>query len=594
MANSKKKSAGTSQNRYEQIFAERNRALRLLFDTTISIVNDGVLPGLVSQKLIEITDGDYCSFAYYNKAESTLEVKAVVGIDGLIEYPEDITVAVSHENYNLLSKKNIEYINEDKVYLNPLLPVKWDKEKNLRSCIPCVSDKKLIGVCILQMPVNKKIKLKDIIEILMNICGIEIQRKKNYEELLISRQQLLQSEEAIRNIFETCGVPMCAIDTDYNVIKCNRHFLSLWQVTPEQLETMKCYEICGGESCQTDKCFLESVLNKMLIEREVTKKNPAGGELIMNVVATPLVEHGKIVGAIEAMHDITESTKMKKDIEKSNKKLQAKTNELKATQKKLVESTNLSALSTLSTGIAHEFNNILTIMSGYIEILNSSLNDDSYASIITTMNQVTDRAKQITAGLLEFSQHLSTKNKLSADIKTVLDNAIMLSNKTLIDAKIDVSRSFDDIPSTYCFSSQLTQVFLSIITNAIEAMEQSAKKKLDMHISFCKNTICVKKGLSCDHSDGCIIIDIIDSGKGIAKEDQKKIFEPFYTTKGVLGEGKVSKSGTGLGLSISYGIIKRHDGSINVKSKPDEGTKITITLPVDRQGYIDIEAEQCL
>ena len=580
-------SSDKTKSRYEQIFAERNRALRLLFDTTISIVNDGVLPPLVAQKLLEISNGEYCSFAFYNKKSKELELKVFVDIEGVINLNDTYRVPVSKENYDKLCEKQIDHIrdDDDTEYLKKLFPAEYQDEKKDLYYIPCVSDKRLIGVCVIQLPEKIKLKLKDIIEILMNICGIEAQRKINYEELLISEQQLLHSEEEIRRLFETCGVPMCAIDLDCNIIKCNRHFLAMWKITPEQSKTMKCYEICEGEACQTKDCFLKTIKSNERIEKEVYKKDPNGKEYILNVVATPLIENGKIVGAIEAMHDITDQIKMKQDIEKSNEELLLKTNELEATQKKLVESTNLSALSTLSTGIAHEFNNILTIMSGYIEILNSSLEDESYKNIINTMNNVTDRAKQITEGLLEFSQHLSTQNKLSADIRTVLDNAIMLNNNTLINSKIIVEKNYKDIPATFCFSSQLTQVFLNILNNAVEAMTDTPQKKLTLNIKYCEHTTCVEKGLSCKSPDGCIQIEITDTGIGIEKDDMDKIFEPFYTTKGVLGKGNISKSGTGLGLSISYGIIKRHTGTINVSSKKDEGTTVTISLPVDRKGY---------
>ena len=142
-----------------------------------------------------------------------------------------------------------------------------------------------------------------------------------------------------------------------------------------------------------------------------------------------------------------------------------------------------------------------------------------------------------------------------ADIITGLDSTFRrLSNK--IEKGISVEKDFEKKAMLiFCFPSQLNQVFMNVLLNAIQAVEGIGSIKVEVK-----------------EQEQNIIISISDDGIGIPDNKKQKIFEPFYTTKGV-------QEGTGLGLSITFGIIKKHKGSIEIKDNEPKGTKIIIKLP---------------
>jgi signal transduction histidine kinase len=142
-----------------------------------------------------------------------------------------------------------------------------------------------------------------------------------------------------------------------------------------------------------------------------------------------------------------------------------------------------------------------------------------------------------------------------ADIHEGLDSTlILLRNK--YKERIEIEKQYGDIPEIECYPGQLNQVFMNILSNAIDAIDD-------------KGTITI----STSKSNGTIRVSIKDSGRGIPENIQSKIFEPFFTTKEV-GQG------TGLGLSICHSIIEKHHGSIEVKSKVGNGSEFVIGLPV--------------
>ena len=143
-----------------------------------------------------------------------------------------------------------------------------------------------------------------------------------------------------------------------------------------------------------------------------------------------------------------------------------------------------------------------------------------------------------------------------ANLEEGIDSTLVILNNK-IKGRIKVVKEFSDIPDIICYPGQLNQVFMNILSNAADAIEGEGE-------------IAIKTW----QKDNTIFISFRDSGTGMPEEVKAHIFEPFYTTKQV---GK----GTGLGLSISYGIIEKHNGSIEVKSDVGNGTEFIITLPLN-------------
>lgn len=180
---------------------------------------------------------------------------------------------------------------------------------------------------------------------------------------------------------------------------------------------------------------------------------------------------------------------------------------------------------------------------------------DDTPKLINECIEGTKRIKQIVVDLKDFAHPGESKLKY-ADINKNLDSTLnVVWNE--IKYKADVKKEYSDLPLVRCYPQKLNQVFMNILVNAA----QSIKDRGEIKIATLSE-------------DNCIKIIIRDTGCGIPPENIPKIFDPFFTTKDV---GK----GTGLGLNVAYNIIKKHSGSIDVKSKVGEGTSFTISIPVE-------------
>jgi two-component system NtrC family sensor kinase len=163
------------------------------------------------------------------------------------------------------------------------------------------------------------------------------------------------------------------------------------------------------------------------------------------------------------------------------------------------------------------------------------------------------RVKRIVNELRDFAR-MDTAERAPTDIHAVLDSALQVAGNE-IKYEVEVIKEYSSLPPVVCNAAQLGQVFVNLLVNAAQAIEGHG-------------AITLRTGAALES----VWIDISDTGSGMSAEIQKRIFEPFYTTKPV---GK----GTGLGLSISWDIVKRYDGNLEVQSSPGLGTRFRITLP---------------
>jgi hypothetical protein len=218
----------------------------------------------------------------------------------------------------------------------------------------------------------------------------------------------------------------------------------------------------------------------------------------------------------------------------------------------------LSSIGLLAAGVAHEVNTPLTGVSSYTQMLLGMLSetDPKHALLQKVRNQA-ERATNIVNNLLNFSRTGSATEFTDLDINRVLDDTLQLLEPQLRGNQIEIVRHYDpDSPKVFGNSGKLQQVFTNILLNARDAIPNGGR-------------IAISTNASHDHS---LTIEVADTGIGIAPENVAKIYDPFYTTKGV---GR----GTGLGLAVSYGIVQEHSGHISVESTPGCGTTFRITLP---------------
>jgi len=239
--------------------------------------------------------------------------------------------------------------------------------------------------------------------------------------------------------------------------------------------------------------------------------------------------------------------------------------------KQIIETGKLASIGELAAGIAHEINNPVAIMveeAGWIKDLleeeefRQSENLDEFERALSQIKTQGRRCKEITYKLLSFARKTDSRVQ-ETHINDLIRELVALSEQRAKYAKISIHTDFqNDLPATYLAQSELQQVLLNLINNAIDAMEnRGGELTISTHFEIEENVI---------------LIEISDNGPGIPEANLSRIFEPFFTTKPV---GK----GTGLGLSICYGIIQKMGGQINVKSIIDSGTTFYIRLPV--QGH---------
>jgi two-component system NtrC family sensor kinase len=242
------------------------------------------------------------------------------------------------------------------------------------------------------------------------------------------------------------------------------------------------------------------------------------------------------------------------------KKVEDRTRELVEMQAQLIQSEKLASLGKLAAGIAHEINNPLGGVLIYTHLLLEDTDKDSsqYENLKKIVKETT-RCKNIVKGLLEFSRPKEPE-MVPTDIHEALNRALGIFEPQALFQNIKVQKEFSEIPRIIADSSQLQQVFTNIIANAAEAM--AGNGVLTIRTSLEKQTDRIK-------------IELSDTGHGIKPENMTRLFEPFFTTKEV---GK----GTGLGLAISYGIVQKHQGSIEARSEIGKGTTFTVILPVKR------------
>lgn len=222
-------------------------------------------------------------------------------------------------------------------------------------------------------------------------------------------------------------------------------------------------------------------------------------------------------------------------------------------EKLLMRSEKLFTLGKLAAGVAHEINNPLTAISLHTQIMLRKTWDEKTDRRLKIINKETNRAAGIVKRLLEFA-HQSDPKIGSVDINSEIDIVLNVLEPQLNSTKI--TTDLMPLPLIMADGEQIQQVIMNMLTNSIQSITTDGE-------------IIIKTAAKNDH----IEISIIDNGCGIPQDNIGRVFDPFFTTK-------KSGEGTGLGLSICYGIIKKHNGLIDVKSRVGTGTTFTIRLPI--------------
>lgn len=244
------------------------------------------------------------------------------------------------------------------------------------------------------------------------------------------------------------------------------------------------------------------------------------------------------------------------------------TNELR-TQEKLIESDKISAIGTLAAGVAHEFKNYLGGIIGNASLLlddvsNGTIEPDYIKDTLSEIIGMGDRANDVAMSLLTFSK-AKPEDRKKENIHKIVHNSLKLVEKDLESVGIETITHFEDVPDIELSACKIQQILLNLLINAKHAIKQDGVVTVAV---FNKNDI--------------VEIRIGDSGGGIQKDLLKRIFDPFFSTKGVWGEDNVV--GTGMGLAISRNLAREHHGELTVSSIEGLGTTFILSLPVSADG----------
>ena len=359
-----------------------------------------------------------------------------------------------------------------------------------------------------------------------------------------------QAEKSLREERNKLEAVMSAIGDGITVQ--DREFRILYQNAPHREKQGDhagefCYrayqhrdQICKG--CLLVTCFADG-----RVHRRETSAVTEQGTLHMEVSASPLRDaEGRIVGGIEVVRDITER---------------------KSLEEQLLHAQKMEAVGQLASGVAHDFNNVLTAIIGYANLLQMEAKDGGPGRpYIDQVLASAERASKLTRSLLTFSRKQTMQMK-ALDLNGIVRGIDKLL-RPLMGEDIELRTVLAASALTVMADSgQIEQVLMNLASNARDAMPQGGRVTIKTSLA----------DIDPDEAGGqrggrSVLLSVTDTGTGMDKETQKRIFDPFFTTK---EQGR----GTGLGLAMAYGIVRQHQGTIQVSSKPGSGTTFTIALP---------------
>lgn len=286
------------------------------------------------------------------------------------------------------------------------------------------------------------------------------------------------------------------------------------------------------------------------------------------MVVTPIEESAITHENIKLLTLLTKQCSLVMENSLLYQHLQKEHESLIEAQSKILEAEKLASVGRLTAGASHEILNPLHILSGYLQLLERDKDlKEGPLRYVGIMKEQTERIARIVKSLVQFSEQENLQ-KRSLDIHDVLEGSLtLLAHEARMQSVELVKRFAPDLPWITGNEETLLQAFYNILSNALEAMPRGGRVSI--------STRALKD--ADEPGNHCPVVEVVfqDTGRGIAIEDRKNIFDPFFTSK-------ETASGVGLGLSITYGVIREHGGTIEVDSEPGKGATFTVHLPAEK------------
>jgi PAS domain S-box-containing protein len=370
---------------------------------------------------------------------------------------------------------------------------------------------------------------------------------------IILERELRETKDFLENIMESSVDGIVTTDLKGKITYMNRGMEEAIQYKREELlgTHISGFYVRGIQQARDIMDVLRKMERAENYEIEIKRKD---GKVLPILTSLFLLrdDNNELIGTAGIFKDISEQ-----------KLLEAK---LKATQASLIEASKMRAIGELVAGVAHEINNPLMASQTILYVILKNLPQDSpERQRLELIKGCNARIEKIVEHLREFSRQTKPEFIL-IDINQPIENAMIMTGQQLINHNITIEKHLsEDLPKILGDVNQLEQVFLNLISNARDAMEDTMEERKLTISSYSVE----------ENGNPYIAVSFKDTGAGIPKDNLDKIIEPFFSTKPV---GK----GTGLGLSLCFGIIESHSGRIEIQSEPARGTEVKVFIPANK------------
>ncbi|HUO76657.1 MAG TPA: PAS domain S-box protein [Thermodesulfovibrionales bacterium] len=377
---------------------------------------------------------------------------------------------------------------------------------------------------------------------------------RNITEHRRADEELKVSRRFLETIIETEPECVKLIGRDGHLLMMNRSGLNMIEAdTFEQVKEQPIFPLISPKYLKAFKKLTDDVFQGKTGDMVFQMTTLKGRNLWLDSRAVPLRnDRNEIIAMLAITRDITERRKLEEQLRQAQK---------------------MEAVGTFAGGIAHDFNNILTAIIGYASILQMKLAENNPLRMnVEHILTSAERGAQLTQRLLAFSRKQIINPKL-VDLREIIRKMEHLLIRIMGENIALRTIPADEALMVTVDTGQMEQVLMNLATNARDSMPDGGTLTIETVSTE------LDEGYAMTHGYGkpgrYAVITVSDTGTGMAEETRVRIFEPFFTTKEI---GK----GTGLGLSIAYGIMKQHDGYINVYSEPGKGTTFKLYLPQTR------------
>jgi PAS domain S-box-containing protein len=353
----------------------------------------------------------------------------------------------------------------------------------------------------------------------------------------------------LRNILNSSfSISIVSTDLDYNILFWNKGAENIFGYKAEEMVGCKGIDILypdDGTKREIDEIRSLILKEKRAISREIKEVTKSGERLWVNLNLSPRFdEQGNVIGILGIGEDISERKLLETQLQHAQK---------------------MEAIGTLTSGVAHNFRNILAGISMESQLIQVKHNDiPGLIEIAERISDGVEKGTRLIEGLMQFSHKQSQKEFQNINLADVIQGIYQIISKSF-DRKIVISM---DIPKSLPIIGDhagLSQVFLNLSNNARDAMPDGGELR-------------IKAGVE----EQVVLVTVSDTGCGMDANTREKCFDPFFTTKEV-------NKGTGLGLSTTYGIVQDHNGGIHIDSAPGRGTTFRLYLPL---AFLDKKAER--